>query len=694
MAGGNVPSSTSDKPLGQAWGYGILLGLGFLFALLMIFTTWMLKRYNNELQTSEMFSTAGRTVKSGLVAAAVVSSWTWAATLLQSSSIAFRYGVSGPLWYAAGATVQILLFATVAIELKRRAPNAHTFLEAVRARYGSYTHFVYIVFGLFTNILVTAMLLTGGSAVVTSLTGISTAAACFLFPLGVVIYTMFGGIKATFFTDYINGVITLIILLVFAFTTYATGERLGSPKAVYERLVDLAAASPVEGNAGGSYLTIRSKDGVIFFVINIIGNFGTVFMDNGYYNKAIAASPVHALPGYIIGGLSWFAIPWLCATTMGLAALALQNSQYFPTYPNSMDEASISAGLTLPYAAVALLGSGGAVATLLIVFMAVTSSFSSSLIAVSSILTYDIYGTYINPKASGKRLVYISHTSVGGFGLIMAAFSTGLYYAGISMGWLYVFMGVIISSAVLPATLTLMWKGQNFWAATLSPILGLCCSIIAWLVTTSKLNDGVITVATSGANLPMLAGNVTALLSPVIFIPVLTLIFGIDDYDWQSMKNIRLIDDSDVAEAAHLDISEMHGRHTALSPEEEAAEQAKLFRASKIAKTTTATMTIILLVLWPMPLYGTGYIFSQSFFTGWVVVGIIWLLCSTMAVGVYPLWESRHSMMHNIRCMWRDISGKGNPRLGRNASVIEGEKMDDSGLSPPEEINEKFTGEK
>jgi Na+/proline symporter len=95
------------------------------------------------------------------------------------------------------------------------------------------------------------------------------------------------------------------------------------------------------------------------------------------------------------------------------------------------------------------------------------------------------------------------------------------------MGWLYVFMGVIISSAVLPATLTLMWKGQNKWAATLSPVLGLCCSIIAWLVTTSKLNDGVITVATSGANNPMLAGNVVALLSPVIFIPVLTLIFGV-----------------------------------------------------------------------------------------------------------------------------------------------------------------------
>jgi SSS family transporter len=341
------------------------------------------------------------------------------------------------------------------------------------------------------------MLLTGGSAVISSLTGVPTAAACFLLPLGVVIYTMFGGIKATFLTDYVHTVILLVILLTFAFTTYASGNVLGSTKIVYERLNALSAITPVPGNAGGSYLTMKSKDGAIFFVINIIGNFGTVFMDNGYYNKAIAASPVHALPGYIIGGLSWFAIPWLCATTLGLAALSLQSSEVFPTYPRLMTNEEVTAGLTLPYAAVALLGSGGAVATLLIVFMAVTSAFSAQLIAVSSILTYDVYGTYINPQASGKRLVYISHTCVAGWGIVMASFSTGLFYAGISMGWLYVFMGVIISSAVLPATLTLMWKGQNKWAATLSPVLGLACSLTAWLVTTSKLNDGVINVATS-----------------------------------------------------------------------------------------------------------------------------------------------------------------------------------------------------
>ncbi len=143
----------------------------------MIFVTFILRRYNREVQTSEMFNTAGRTVKSGLVASAVVSSWTWAATLLQSTGVCYRYGVSGPFWYASGATVQILLFATLAIELKRRAPNAHTYLEIIKARYGTFAHIVFLVFGLATNILVSLMLIVGGSATINALTGMHTVAA-------------------------------------------------------------------------------------------------------------------------------------------------------------------------------------------------------------------------------------------------------------------------------------------------------------------------------------------------------------------------------------------------------------------------------------------------------------------------------------------------------------------------------------
>ncbi|KAF8848571.1 urea active transporter-like protein [Acephala macrosclerotiorum] len=668
-----------SAPLNVGWGYGIVLGLGSVFAFGMILVTWVLKRYNHELQTSEMFSTAGRTVKSGLVASAVVSSWTWAATLLQSSGIAYRYGVSGPFWYASGATVQILLFASIAIELKRRAPNAHTFLEVIKARYGTPAHVTFIVFGLMTNILVTAMLLTGGSAVVTALTGMPTPAACFLLPAGVVLYTMFGGIKATFLTDWVHTFMLLIIILIFAFTTYATSSTLGSPGAVFDLLIKAAADHPVAGNAGGSYLTMRSKEGAVFFVINIVGNFGTVFLDNGYYNKAIAASPVHALPGYIMGGISWFAIPWLCATTMGLAGLALEGNPAFPTYPNRMSDADVSAGLVLPYAAVALLGSGGAVCTLLIVFMAVTSASSAELIAVSSIFTYDIYQTYFEPTAAGKKLIYMSHCMVVGFGLFMASFSVGLYYAGISMGYLYVMMGVIISSAVIPATLTLMWEGHNKWAATLTPWFGLACSLITWLVTASK-TCGQLNVDCTGSNNPMLAGNVMALLSPLIFTPLFTLIFGLDHYDWKSMAAIRKGDDHDMAAEAHIDLELIPGEHEETAAEY-ADEQAKLFRASKIAKTMTVVLTLALLVLWPMPMYGSGYIFSKKFFTGWVVVGIMWLIGSLLCVGVFPVFEGRKDLAFTVKAIYLDITGKKHPSTFHTptATYVEGkEKGEDS----------------
>ena len=88
----------------------------------------------------------------------------------------------------------------------------------------------------------------------------------------------------------------------------------------------------------------------------------------------------------------------------------------------------MSAGLVLPNAAVAMLGKGGAVATLLLVFMAVTSASSAEFIAVSSIFTYDIYQTYFDPKASGKTLIYMAHVCVVVYAILLAAFSTGLYF--------------------------------------------------------------------------------------------------------------------------------------------------------------------------------------------------------------------------------------------------------------------------
>ena len=105
--------------LSEAVGYVILLGVGLIMALIITSLIRAEFRWLGTKKTSEWFSTAGRNVKTGLIASSVVSAWTWAATLLQSSTVAYQFGISGPFWYAAGASIQVVLFAILAIELKR-----------------------------------------------------------------------------------------------------------------------------------------------------------------------------------------------------------------------------------------------------------------------------------------------------------------------------------------------------------------------------------------------------------------------------------------------------------------------------------------------------------------------------------------------------------------------------------------------
>lgn len=49
------------------------------------------------------------------------------------------------------------------------------------------------------------------------------------------------------------------------------------------------------------------------------------------------------------------------------------------------------------------MGKSGSILIVTMLFMAVTSAGSAELVAVSSLVTYDIYRTYINPKATGMH---------------------------------------------------------------------------------------------------------------------------------------------------------------------------------------------------------------------------------------------------------------------------------------------------
>ncbi|MBU12968.1 MAG: urea active transporter, partial [Nitrosopumilales archaeon] len=499
--------------LDESIGWFIVVGLGAIFAGVISAEIKLEEKYLGHVQNSEWFNTAGRIIKTGLTAAAIVSAWTWAATLLQSSTVAYLYGISGPFWYASGATIQVLLFGILAIELKRKAPNAHTFLEIIRARFGNGTHKIFLGFALTCNMIVTGMLLLGGAAVVNGLTGMNISIAAFLIPVGVMVYTLVGGLKATFVADYMHTVIIYVVILTFVSMVFFISPVTGGIEGMYDKLAAAADLRPVleptftpgePGNAMGAYLTMASAGGLIFGVINIVGNFGTVFVDQAYWQRAIAAQPSSTVKGFLLGGMCWFSIPFTLATTMGLTAVAL-NVQLTPE--------QVQLGLTVPAAASVMMGEVGAIMVLVMLFMAVTSAGSAELIAVSSLITYDVYRTYSNPAATGKQLLKVSRTVIVIFGLGMGALAVVLLGMGLSLGFVYLAMGILIGSAVIPIALTITWSKTTRAGAVAGALIGVMLSLLTWTSVAASEANGVIDISSLGGAFPMLYGNVVAILS-------------------------------------------------------------------------------------------------------------------------------------------------------------------------------------
>jgi hypothetical protein len=54
-------------------------------------------------------------------------------------------------------------------------------------------------------------------------------------------------------------------------------------------------------------------------------------------------------------------------------------------------------------------------------------------------------------------------------------------------------------------------------------------------------------------------------------------------------------------------------------------------------------------------MYGTAYMFSKKFFTGWVIVSLLWAFFSFFSVTIFPIIEGRHLLLSWLE----DLFGKG-----------------------------------
>ncbi|KAG0648007.1 Urea active transporter [Hyphodiscus hymeniophilus] len=694
----------------QGTGYGLLIGLSVVFCGVILVAIKIQRQYLAEDSgTSEMFMVANRSVGTGLTAAAVFSSWMWINETVFAAAFTFKYGIAIPMWWGSGLCFQIALMAVLGVLAKIRTPYAHTSLEIIRQRYGKIAHVVFIVLNLSNNVFGCASMILTGSQLIHGTSGMHIVAATFLIPLGVVLYTAVGGLKATFLTDFLHTTIALILILYFTLSVL-TNEHVGGLSGLYDKIMATASENYVAGNYEGSLLTIKSKQAIIWALILKFGNLALVVMDTAFWQKSFATEVKATVPGYNIAALAVFGIPLGLGTVIGLTARALQYSPIWPTYPDGLSTAQVNSGLVMPYVVKALIGNSGIAAFFVLLFMALTSTVSSSMIAVSSILSFDLYKTYINPKVSDKRLVKISHLAVVAHGLFIVAISLVLNYGGADMTWIGYFRPILSCPGIIPLVFTLTWSGQTRLAAILSPVLGFATGVTIWLITAHKLY-GAINLTTTEAGYPALYGACGSLFSPAIY-SILISLYKPYKFDWREFLRVELAEEVKIAITPPnerddeepkseskvtdepLPISKSivsHPELTAISEEKGTAIStdatpsvlassssstdislddihhpfseetlSELYRWYRIAWIFFIFIVLVTFVAWPMPLY-RDYVFSKKFFSGWVTVAIIWTFCAFFAVVVYPLYDGRHAIAKGSRGVWGAVRG----RLGR-----------------------------
>lgn len=520
-----------------------------------------------------------------------------------------------------------------------------------------------------------------------------------------------GGLKATFLTDYLHTTIALILIIYFTLSIL-THEAVGGLGGLYDKVMATAADNYIPGNFEGSLLTMKSKDAIIWGLILKFGNLALVVMDTAFWQKSFASEVSATVPGYNLAAIAIFGIPWGLGTVIGLTARAIHNTPIFPSYPGAFTTAEVNAGLVMPYTVKALIGDQGIVAFFVLLFMALTSTVSSSMIAVSSILSFDVYKNYVNPGASDAKLLKVSHLAVVAHAVFITGVSLALNYGGADMTWIGYFRPILSCPGIIPLALTLCWKGQTRAAAILAPVLGFFTGLAIWLGAAKALY-GTITLTTTEQGLPALYGACGSFFSPAIYSVLISRFQPDYQFDWREFLRIELapeyqtnpnessesseessisdekkdpnrVDDKGVAspKPAYLSGNETRdaiepshvARHDGsgiVSSAEKASKRdstaiplddiqhpfseetlQQLHRWYKIAWGVFVFVVLVTFVAWPMPLY-RDYVFTKSFFSGWTAVAIAWQFFAFFAVAVYPLYDGRREIAKGTRGAWK-----------------------------------------
>lgn len=272
---------------------------------------------------------------------------------------------------------------------------------------------------------------------------------------GVVVgYTLFGGFLAVSLTDFIQGVIMLIALVLVPIISFAdiggVNETVTEIKKIDPTLLDFFKGTSVLG--------------IISLLAWGLGYFGQPHI----IVRFMAISNVKQLKKARRIGISWMGISIIGAMLTGLTGIA-----YYSTRGEILDDPEtifivLSDVLFHPYITGFLLAA---------ILAAIMSTISSQLLVTSSSLTEDFYKTFFRRHASDKELVLVGRLAVllvAVIGILISLYPNDTILGIVGYAWAG--FGSAFGPVIL---LSLHWKRMNRWGALAGIILG-ALTVLIW----------------------------------------------------------------------------------------------------------------------------------------------------------------------------------------------------------------------
>ncbi|WP_282034467.1 sodium/proline symporter PutP [Metabacillus indicus] len=437
---------------------GTLISLGIYFVGMLLIGLYAYKKSTDDVSG---YMLGGRGLGPAVTAlsagASDMSGW----MLMGLPGAMYTTGLSS-MWIAVGLTVgayaNYLLVAPRLRTYTEVADDSITIPDYFENRFKDKTRILRfvsaIVILIFFTLYTSAGLVSGGLLFESSF-GLDYTTGMLITAGVVVAYTLFGGFLAVSLTDFVQGVIMFLALI----------------------LVPIVAFTNL-GGVGPTFDVIRDIDPKyldVFRGTTVLGLLGFLAWGLGYFGQPhiivrfMAISSIKELKPARRIGMGWMIISVFGAMLTGLVGIAYVNQ----TATTLADPETIF----IKFAQVLFhpLITGFLLAAIL---AAIMSTISSQLLVTSSALTEDFYRTFFRRSAGDKELVLIGRLSVLLVAIIGVLLSLTPSDTILSLvGYAWAGFGSAFGPAVL---LSLYWKRMTKWGALAGMIVG-AVTVLIWV---------------------------------------------------------------------------------------------------------------------------------------------------------------------------------------------------------------------